>query len=158
MFCYPYIHFLTLIRGRVTRAAPLAERPRLPSSQPLRSALQRKSWGIPMPAERHSLSKHVLSCPRGLLPMGRAHNTSLGRPPRGIRTRCPATSSGSFQCGGASRLWGPQHPEPLGTPGRVKKAWWDLFFSFTASLKADVHRVLSLALQLKIRVLADEQS
>ena len=41
--------------------------------------------GIPKPAKR----KHVLGLPGRLLPMGRALNTSSGRPPVGILIRCP---------------------------------------------------------------------
>ncbi|KAI3364219.1 hypothetical protein L3Q82_011018 [Scortum barcoo] len=46
--------------------------------------------GVPRPAERHSLSSVSWVFPEGLLPVGHAWNTSLGRRPGGIQNRCPS--------------------------------------------------------------------
>uniref|UniRef100_A0A3B4AVH5 Uncharacterized protein n=1 Tax=Periophthalmus magnuspinnatus TaxID=409849 RepID=A0A3B4AVH5_9GOBI len=75
----PSIHFLLLIRGT----------PRLPSPWTRPPAPPVGPQGIPRPAERQSLQR-VLGLPRGLLPVGHAQNTSLGRRPGGILSRCPS--------------------------------------------------------------------
>ncbi len=63
--------------------------PRLPFPWPHQPALTR---GIPRRSQAGAGIKSLhldLGLPRGLLPAGHARNTSLGRRPGGILTRCP---------------------------------------------------------------------
>ncbi|XP_054645167.1 afadin- and alpha-actinin-binding protein-like isoform X2 [Dunckerocampus dactyliophorus] len=62
-------------------------KPRLPGPRPPPPAPPGGHQGVPRPAVRQSL-QCVLGLPRGLLPAGHAWNTSPGRRPGGIRTRC----------------------------------------------------------------------
>lgn len=87
-FCpsiHPCIHLLLLIHGRGILAAALAEKLWLPCPQPLHPALLGGCRDIP----RTDSLQNVLGLPRGLLPMGRAQNTSPGRHQGGILNRCP---------------------------------------------------------------------
>ncbi|KAI3360400.1 hypothetical protein L3Q82_002310 [Scortum barcoo] len=93
---HPSIHpsiFNRLIRDRVhlRRQQSEQEMPRLPSPQTLPPALPGDPEAFPGQPERDIVSPACPgSSPGGLLPVGHAWNTSLGRRPGGIRNRCPS--------------------------------------------------------------------
>ena len=86
---HPCVHCQPLIQNWVAGAAASAASPRLPFPRPRRLTLTGESPGAPRPEKRHNPSTWSWVYPLGLLPVGRARNTPLGRHPGGILIRYP---------------------------------------------------------------------
>ena len=86
---HPSIYPLLLLRGSGRGGSSLSRETQTSLSPAASFSSSGGPRGIPRPAERQSLQS-ALGLLLGLLPVGRAQNTSPGRRPGGILTRCPS--------------------------------------------------------------------